>query len=100
MKYKYVREKGMNEGMRFVTSGRSVERKEPESPEEFMEGISGYNTFKFVKRKPLAKIKKAFSKLEKYFYSFTKSIAQEVIIRLIMSLLAPYIVLVLYLTLH
>jgi len=97
---RFVHEKGMNEGMRFVISQRFVKRKEPESPEEFMEGVSGYNTFKFVKRKPLAKIKKAFSKLEKYFYSFTKSIAQEVIIRLIVSLLAPYIVLVLHLILH
>jgi len=97
---KFVHEKGMNEGMRFVISRRFVKRKEPERLEEFMEGVSGYNTFKFVKRKPLAKIKKAFSKLEKYFYSFTKSIAQEVIIRLIVSLLAPYIVLVLHLILH
>lgn len=102
MKYKYVREKGLNKGMSFVTRRIFVKRKDRESPREFMEGVPEDNTFDFVKPEPLAKIKKAFSKLGKHLYSFTKSIAQEVIIQLIVSLLASCIsyILALNLILH
>ncbi|MCD6096130.1 MAG: hypothetical protein J7J99_06160 [Thermoprotei archaeon] len=71
------------------TNKRYVKRKILESLEEFSED----NDFRFVKQKPLKRIRRAVSKLKECFYNFAKNIVLSIISTLIASLLLQYIIL-------